>query len=214
MLRILFVFIFYFTLLALMAQEGRSFQIWNLNSVQGNLSSKSRIRIAEKVHYTPRADNIDVKFADIFLFRRPNNTFEYGGGFRLTRVDQEIEWLKERRYMVVGKIFNDSEKFEYGFVNRLEYRNFDKAINHFRHKQSFTLQFPEMTACKFRLYTTEETFIKFNSENFHMARLYAGLQTSGLKHLTMKIYYILEKYQRTNRWNTRDILGMNLSIEL
>ena len=134
----------FFAIFSLSAQEGRSFQIWNLNSVQGNITEKTGIKFSEKIHYSPRESNIDIKSADIALINRPNERFEFGTGFRISGVDQEYGWIKEQRYMVFGKIFKESEKFEYAFVNRIEYRNFDKAENHFRHKQSFTLLFPDL----------------------------------------------------------------------
>lgn len=214
MLRILLISVIYFLGYSLSAQEDRSFQIWNLNSVQGSLTEKMRIKLSEKIHYTPGESNLDIKSADFSITYRPKKRFDFGTGFRISGIEQETGWLREQRFVVFGNLFNESEKLEYSFVNRIDYRTFNNADNHFRHKQSFTLFFPIMTSWAFRFYSTEETFVKFNSENFHLARLYGGLQNEGLKHFTMKLYYVLEKYQRPDSWKTRDILGINLSFYL
>ncbi|HKJ79070.1 MAG TPA: DUF2490 domain-containing protein, partial [Prolixibacteraceae bacterium] len=126
---------------------------------------------------------------------------------------KDYGWLTENRAMLVGNLFHDSDQIEWSFSNRFEYRIFDQETNHFRHKQKFTVQFPVLTPGNFRFFVAEETFEKFTSDNLHIARIYAGFQAFELEHLQMKLYYILEKYKAAKTWNTRDILGLNLSYE-
>lgn len=196
-----------------MAQQ-RSFQIWNENSVEAGISTKTYLDVAGKIHYTPWNNRLDLKYANFYIFNELNNWFELGGGYRIAGINRDYDWLTEQRLMVVGNIFKDSETLEFNFSNRFEYRIFDKTANHFRHKQKFTVNFPVLTAWNLRFFVAEETFEKFTSENLHIIRAYGGLQLFELQYLQMKLYYILEKYKKEETWNTRDIFGLNVSIEV
>lgn len=204
-----------FLLLNLLANaQQRSFQIWNQNSIEISLSDKTLLKFSEKIHATPGNETFDLKFADVFLAREFNHWFEAGGGCRIAGISKDYGWLTEYRSMIYGNFEKESRNLELNFSNRFEYRTFNKADNHFRHKQKFTVEFPVLTAWNLRFYVAEETFEKFTKENLHLARLYGGIQVFELEHIQMKLYYILEKYKSVDVWNTRDIVGLNFSVEL
>lgn len=213
MFRLFTLALVFFPVLYLSAQE-RSFQFWNQNKVEAELTTKTTLAFSQKIHYTPRNSRPDLKFADAFLMREVQNWLEFGGGYRLAKIDRDLDWLTEQRLMVVGNIFNDSDMLEFNFSNRLERRIFNKAKNHFRHKQKLTVQFPKLASCNLRFWIAEETFEKFTTDNLHLVRFYGGLQLLVLQKLQMNMYYILEKYKHTENWNTRDILGLNLGINI
>lgn len=214
MSRFYFVVFLGFCFLAANAQKERSFQIWNQNSFEIALSKNTWIKFSEKIHYTPWNQNLDLKFADVFLAGELNHWLELGGGYRIAGINRDYGWLKEQRSMIYGNIFRESRKLEITFSNRFEYRVFDKAQNHFRHKQKLTLEFPTLSVWNLRFYVAEETFQKFTSQNLHLARFYAGMQLFEFEHLQMKMYYIFEKFKNNNLWNTRNIAGINLSVEI
>ena len=214
MSRFFIVVFLIFCFLATSAQKERSFQVWNQNSFEFGLSENTWIQFSEKIHYTPYNQMLDLKFIDAFLAREFNDWLELGGGYRVAGINNNYGWLTEQRSMVYGNVFKESRKLEFKFSNRFEFRAFDKTANHFRHKQQLTLEFPALTAWNFRFYLAEETFQKFNAQNLHLARFYAGVRVFEFEHLQMKMYYILEKFKNNNLWNTRDIAGLNLSVEI
>jgi hypothetical protein len=105
-------------------------------------------------------------------------------------------------------------KFEIDFSNRIEYRFFDKAANHLRHKQKLNLDFPPIPRTALTFYTSFESFYKFNSDGFHILRGYAGLNTIDKEHFDLKIYYVFEKNKNSTNWTSIDILGINMSVAL
>ena len=213
MIRIFIIALILFPIMHVSAQE-RSLQLWNQNKVDASLTRKTTLSVSEKIHYTPRNPRPDLKFADVFLMHNMKSWLEFGGGYRLAKINRIIDWLTEQRVMAVGNISNDSEILQLNFSNRLEYRIFNKAEDHFRHKQKLTLQFPVLTSWNLRFWIAEETFEKFTKDNLHLARLYGGLQIFELQYIQMNMYYILEKCKYADEWSTRDILGLNLGIDI
>jgi hypothetical protein len=151
-----------------------------------------------------------LKYADLFVNRKIKHWFKIGGGYRIAGLNKDFGWLTEQRSMIFGNISKEIKSLEFTFSNRFENWMLNKAENHFRHKQKLTVELPELTHWKLRLYFAEETLEKFNSDKLHLARLFAGLQAFELKSFQLKFYYVLEKYKADNSWNTRDILGLSL----
>ena len=115
--------------------------------------------------------------------------------------------------MLILNLFKDINQFHFKFSNRMEYRDYKVVESHFRHKQSFTVIFPAVTFMHLRFYTAEESFFKLNGERTHLARFYGGISTIEQNRFHLKLYYALEKYKLA-AWNTRDIVGINMSFSL
>lgn len=213
MTRFISTVFFAILLLNVNAQE-RLFQIWNQNNFDVNLTPKTSIGISEKIHYTPKYNSIDVKFADVTLDHKFSNWFGIGGGGRLLWINKEYGWLQEKRPMLYADLSSGFGKFEIDFSNRIEYRFLDKAKDHWRHKQKINLDFPRIPQTALQFYTSFESFYKFNSDGFHILRSYAGLNTIQKKHFELKIYYVFEKNKNSNDWTSIDILGVNMNVKL
>ena len=194
--------------------QDREFQVWNQNNFDVNLSTKTSIGISEKIHYTPKSNSIDVKFADVTLDHKFTKWFEIGGGGRLLWINKEYGWLREKRPMFYTGLSSGLGRFKIDFSNRIEYRFLDKSENHWRHKQKLSLDFPKIPQTALQFYTAFESFYKFNPERFHIFRGYAGINTIQKEHFELKIYYVLEKNKNFVNWGTTDIIGINMSVEL
>lgn len=213
MTRFISTVFFAILLLNVNAQE-RIFQIWNQNNFDVNLTPKTSIGISEKIHYTPKYNSIDVKFADLTLDHEFSNWFEIGGGGRLLWINKEYGWLHEKRPMFYANLSSGLGKFEIDFSNRIEYRFFDKAEDHWRHKQKLSLYFPIIPQTALQFYTAFESFYKFNPDGFHILRGYAGIETIKKEHFELKIYYVLEKNKNAANWTFIDIMGIDMSVKL
>ncbi|QGY46925.1 DUF2490 domain-containing protein [Maribellus comscasis] len=209
-----FVFIAVFLSVSSFSQEERKTQLWNYNKVSVYLSPKTSLEVVEKIHYTTQTNSVDVKFGDLWLTRKCNNWFEYAGGFRMNYVRKNNSWLEERRTMLLTELSKDIKKFDFSLSGRFEYRWFKEANEHFRFRQKLNINFPPVSKWGLNFFTSEESFIKMNSEKTHLARVYAGINTINKGHFEMKIYYSLEKIKSFDYWNTTDIIGMNMNIRL
>ncbi|HKL31428.1 MAG TPA: DUF2490 domain-containing protein [Tangfeifania sp.] len=193
--------------------QDRKFQIWNQNNFDVFLSEKTSIGISEKVHYAPRYNSIDVKFADITLDHKFTSWFEIGGGGRLLAIKKEYGWLQEKRPMLYADLSIGLGIFKIDFGNRIEYRFLDKSENHWRHKQKLSLNFPKIPQTALQFYTAFESFYKFNPDGFHIFRGYAGINTIQKEHFKLKVYYVLEKNKNAVSFTIIDILGIDMSVE-
>lgn len=199
-------------LFSVSAQE-RIFQLWNLNRVQVALSEKTKIGVTEKVHFTPHSGNIDLKLGDVTIKRSINPWFEAGVAGRILMIRKDYGWLQENRPMVFGDISKKLGRLGFGFSNRFEYRMFKHVDDHFRYRQMFSVELPPFVTPRLIIYAAEEGFIKFNDENLHIARLYAGTKLKCSRIFEMRFYYVLEKSKELDFWNTSDVVGMNLSLD-
>lgn len=213
MIRFLSTILFSFVLINCFSQE-RTFQFWNQNNFDVNLTPKTSIGVSEKIHYTPRNNSVNVKFADLTLDHKFYKWFEIGGGGRLLWINKEYGWLQEKRPMFYADLSSGLGKFEINFSNRIEYRFLDKASNHWRHRQKLSFDFPRISRTALQFYTAFESFYKLNSEGFHILRAYAGLNTIQKEHFDLNIYYVFEKNKNLLNWASIDILGINMNVKL
>jgi hypothetical protein len=195
------------------AQE-RRFQLWNVNNVEVKLSDKTKIGVTEKIHFTPQSGSIDLKFGDVSVKRIFNSWFEAGAVGRILFIRKEDGWLQENRPMIFGNFIKDAGQVELEFSNRFEYRMYKTEPDHFRYRQMITAELPLFHSQWLTAYFSEEGFIRFDNENLHLARLYAGTKLKCSNAIEMKLYYVLEKNKQAYIWRTSDVVGMNLSIDL
>jgi len=196
------------------AQE-HSFELWNKNQVEIAPWEKISITVAEKMHYSPKRNTLDLKYGEIFIGHQVLNWLEYGAGFRVSSTNLQIgEWLQENRTMVYADFGKDLKNFEFDLYNRFEYRTYKSLNNYFRYRHSLRMKFPAITDWGLQFYLQEEAFIKLNGEGTHLARFYSGLTAFEKEHIEIKIYYALQKLQVLNHWLSGDIVGLNLSFEI
>jgi hypothetical protein len=207
---LLFTLLFTFSVLA----QERTFQLWNLNNVEVKLSEKTKIGVTEKIHFTPQSGSIDLKFGDVSVKRIFSSWFEAGAVGRILLIRTENGWLQENRPMVFGNISKDVGQVELEFSNRFEYRMYKTLADHFRYRQMFTAELPLFAGHWITVYISEEGFVRFDDENLHLARIYAGTKLKCCNSFEMKLYYVLEKNKQAAFWRTSDVVGMNLNLDL
>ncbi|WP_372949037.1 DUF2490 domain-containing protein [Mariniphaga sp.] len=207
---LLFTLLFNFSVLS----QERTFQLWNLNNLEVNLSEKTKIGVTEKIHFNPQSGSIDLKLGDISFKRILNSWFEAGAVGRILLIRKEDGWLQENRLMIFGNFSKDAGKIELEFSNRFEYRMYKTLADHFRYRQMLTAELPLFAGQWVSAYISEEGFVRFDNENVHLARLYAGTKLKCSNTFEMKLYYVLEKNKQADIWRTSDVIGMNLSIDL
>lgn len=207
---LLFLILFF----VFVSAQDRTFQLWNQNNVEVMLSEKTKIGITEKIHFTPQSGSIDLKFGDVSVKRIFNSWFEAGAVGRILLIRKEDGWLQENRPMVFGNFSKNVGKVELELSNRFEYRMYKTLSDHFRYRQKFTAELPLFARQWISAYISEEGFVRFDNEKLHLARIYAGTKLKCSNTIEMKFYYVLEKMKRTNNWQTSDVVGMNMSIDL
>lgn len=212
MKKLVLIFVFYFFGNASFAEGERGFQIWNKNEILVYPWKKISINLAEKIHYSPERNGADVKYAELILTHKPYNWFEYGAGFRVAKANLYPGWLQEDRSMLIANFRKYHNRYVFKFSNRFEYRSFDNGFSHFRYKQDFKIDFPQLTAWGMQFYVSEEAFFKLNEIGLHLARLYGGISVIQKKWFKLNMYYALEKYKLIENWRTTDIVGVNLSF--
>jgi hypothetical protein len=196
------------------AQPERKFQIWNKNDFIFHPWKNITIDIAEKIHYWPEKNEVDVKYGELYLSHSPKKWFEYGAGFRATYKNTYPGWLSEYRPMILANFKKQYKKFNFKYSNRLEYRIFEIDVNHFRYRQEFLVEFPALTSWGLQFYSSEEAFFKLNGAGLHLARFYEGISVLEKEHFKLKLYYALEKMKLIENWGTTDVAGLNLSFIL
>ncbi len=196
------------------AQTERRFQIWNKNEFVIQPWNKFAIDVAQKIHYSPKNNNTDLLFGEMFLFHKPVDWINYGAGYRVAYANIFSYRIQENRTMLIVNFKKDFNNYNFKFSNRFEHRAYKTDINHFRYKQQLTLTFPALTSWGMQFYASEESFYKFNGIGTHLARFYGGLSGIQKEHFQLKIYYALEKYKIIESWATTDIMGLNLSITI
>jgi hypothetical protein len=194
------------------AQMERKFQIWNKNEITFQPWKNISIDFAEKIHYAPRQNTIELKYAELFLTHEPKKWLEYGAGFRIAQSFLYPGWLQENRSMFFADFSNRIHLFSLKFSNRMEFRSYPIGISYFRYKQSFTVTSPPISPMDVKLYTSEESFFKLNGIGVHLARIYAGLSALNKEHYHLKIYYAFEKSKLLETWYTTDIVGCNMGF--
>lgn len=195
-------------------QNERRLQIWNKNEVEIQPWKNISLSVAEKIHYSPDHNALDLKYGELFAFHSPLSWLEYGAGFRVSYSNLYVGWLQENRTMAVIDFKTRAKSIGIKFSNRFEYRNYKTNLDHFRYKQQTTLNFPQLTDWGMQFFIFEETFHKFNDAGFHLFRVSGGINGIQKKHFKLKLYYALEKYKVLKSWYTTDIIGTNLSFIL
>lgn len=195
--------------------QKRELEIWNKNQVQVKPFQNIFIDVAEKVQYSIEGDLLKVKYAEINVGHSPLKWLKYGLGYRLVDYNQGSGiWLKENRLIMFSNLNQKVQEFTFTFANRLEYRSFLKAENHFRHRQSFCIYFPSIVNWGMTFYLSEETFLKFNADDMHLARFYSGLRAVKTKRLDVNLYYALQKVKSTGEWHSGDVLGLDFHLHI
>ncbi len=69
------------------AELKRRFQIWNKNEIDIQPWQYVIIKVAEKNNYSTNHNDIDSKYAEIFLSHKPVRWFEYGTWIRVSYVN-------------------------------------------------------------------------------------------------------------------------------
>ena len=186
-------------------------ELWNKNQLNVTLSTRLTLKVAQKIHFIPESEKLEVFYGEVFLSDLPLGWMEYGAGFRVSKV-QPIKqtWTTENRLMVFADFTKTIDAFRFTFGNRFEYRNFSDLSDLFRYKQTFTLQFPNLTGWGIQFYASEETFFKLNDGKMNLARFFSGLHVLKTEHFRLSVYYGLQKTKVINKWYSSDIIGMNL----
>jgi len=211
--RILTLFLGICLIQLVVAQEDRKTEIWNQNSVSCNITEKLQLSVTEKMHLNAHDGSIQLKFGDVSLRNKINDWFSAGCGYRLLYIRKPDNWAVEKRPMIWGTLSKEICQLSCSFTNRLEYRFLDQSADHFRHYEKINIDFPPLTPLKLRFYVAEELFTRFNADNFHIVRLYGGLNTVQRKHFRMQLYYVWQKQKNALRhWDTYDIAGVNFNI--
>lgn len=195
------------------AQEERRFQVWNKNSVILHPWKTFELELTQKFHYSPKNQGMDLRYSEMFFGYKKKKWLKYGLGFRVSQANMYPGWLHENRSMLYIDFIKNTNAIQAKFTSRFEYRDFNSSNNHFRYRQALTLQSARLTPFHLRMFMTEESFYKFNGIGTHLARLHTGLSSSDEHHFQVKLYYIFEKYKRSE-WNTTDIAGINFSYNL
>lgn len=196
------------------AQE-RRFVLWNKNGVAIEPWEKITIDVAEKIHYSPDKNSIELKYGELSVWHEAKNWMKYGAGLRVSYANlQNGKWLNENRPMVYLNFLKDLNSFDLSFSNRFEYRTFEKIDNFFRYKQALKLNFPSLTSWGMQFYLSEESYYKMNGGGTHAARFYSGVKALDKKRFAMNLYYSLEKSRVSDIWLTTDIVGLNLSFSI
>ena len=196
-----------------LSQE-RKFQIWSSGSAKTRLRGSTWLGASGKTHYSPGNSGLDLKFGDVKIEQEITDWFKLGGGGRLLWIKKEYGWLQEKRPMLYGDLTAKMNPFELDFSNRIEYRFLNKAENHWRHRQKVTLNFPAIIQKRLIMFTAFESFFKFNTREVHLARLYAGIDAIRQKYFDLQVYYVFEKNRQPGFWNTTDVLGISISVEI
>ena len=179
------------------------------------LSSRLTLKIAEKIHFIPEYEKFEVLFGEVFISDHPVNWMEYGAGFRVTKLQPVKDtWTTENRLMLFADFSKTIEAFKLTFGNRFEYRNFRDLSDHFRYKQTFTCQFPKIAEWGMQFYVSEESFLRLDTGNLHLARFFGGLHALKTEHFQLSLYYGLQKAILRDDWYSSDIAGLNLQFTI
>lgn len=197
-----------------MAQE-RNFLLWNQNGMEVKISDRFSVGVNEKIHYNPRSGELNMKFGDVFVKRHFTDWFEMGVTGRMLWHKEKTGWLQETRAMWFGNLSAGLDKLDVDFSNRIEYRMYEVLPNHFRHRQMLSVEMPPFVDVRWlKVYLAGESFFRFDERQIHLARLYSGTKVRYSNTFEMKVYYVLEKSRKPSWWNTSDVIGLNLNIEL
>ncbi|MCY1722246.1 DUF2490 domain-containing protein [Prolixibacteraceae bacterium Z1-6] len=196
------------------AQE-RELTLWSKNEVSVSPWEEVSLSVAQKIHYTPERNSVDLKYSEVFIAHELKHWVEYSFGFRHSKLNiKNGNWLDENRPMFNINLIKNIEKFQFSFSNRLEYRLFKESNDYFRHRQSLKFNFPNITEWGMQFYVSEESFLKLNGAGTHLARVYTGLKAVDKAHFDINLYYSLQKAKFLNEWLTSDVVGLNLSFDI
>ena len=209
------IFLFFLFVVFNSSAQERQFTVWNKNEVSAAPSDKLTLKLAQKVHYSPERNSVDLIYGEFFLGYESKIWLEYGLGFRHSKLNlQNGSWLDENRPMFYFSLSKEIKNMELSFSNRLEYRVFKNVEDHLRHKQSLNLYFPNITHWGMQFYVSEESYLKLNGAGTHLARLSTGIKALDKTHFGMKLYYSLQKAKNINSWISTDIVGLNLNFTI
>ena len=214
MIKFCVILIYSFFAFTTFGQTERRFLIWNKNEVIIQPWKNISFNVAENIHYSPKLNALNQKYAELNLLHQPEKWVEYGAGFRVVKANTYPGWIKENRTMLIANFIKQYKQIGFKFSNRFEYRSIENDFQHFRYRQEFKVDFPALTNWGMNFYTCEESFIKLNEVGFHLIRFYEGLSIVQQQHFKLKLYYALEKYKLIDNWGTSDIIGLNMGFQL
>jgi len=123
-------------------------------------------------------------------------------------------WKEEQRFMLLLNLNKNIRRFELNFANRFEHRNIEDSYNHFRYREMLSLNFPQIPLLNTFFFISEEAFLRFDNREFHLFRLFGGIQTINSRRADLKVFYAYEKSLQEENWKSGNILGMNLKVKL
>ncbi|HPE75204.1 MAG TPA: DUF2490 domain-containing protein [Draconibacterium sp.] len=214
MIKFCVILIYSFFAFSTFGQTERRFLIWNKNEVIIQPWKNISFNVAENIHFSPKQNALNQKYAELNLLHEPEKWFEYGAGFRVVKANTYPGWIQENRIMLMANFLKQYKHFGFKYSNRFEFRSIENDLHHFRYRQEFKVDFSSLTSWGMRFYTSEESFIKLNEVGFHLIRFYEGLSIVQQQHFKLKLYYALEKYKLIENWGTSDIVGLNMGFQL
>ncbi len=193
MIKFYFILIFCFYAITTFGQTERRFLIWNKNEVVIQPWKNIAVDIAENIHYSPRQNAVNQKYAELFLSHQPENWFEYGIGFRVIKANTYPGWIQENRTMLIANFTKSHKQLVFKYSNRFEYRSFENDWHYFRYRQEFKIDFPALTNWGMKIYTSEEAFFKMTEDGFHLIRFYEGISIVDQQHFRVKVILCLRE---------------------
>jgi hypothetical protein len=104
-------------------------------------------------------------------------------------------------------------KAEFKLLNRFEYRILKDLDDYLRYRHAISFEVPPFNFSWLTLFAAEEGFYLFNYERFNRTRLSVGTRIKYNSTFEMKLYYMLEKNKMEPKWESVDILGLNMYVD-
>lgn len=192
------------------------FYLWNTNSIFKPLSEKTVLAFSFKTHFEAKQKEIDQNYFEGQFRYLLNSNLSVGAGYRLVREKDNENWQYENRYLTYLFYKKKSQNCDIYFTNRLSYRDFGNSNNHFRYYNKLMFILPVTLLSKtLHPFIAEELFVKLNSENVHLGRLFAGIRCWNDKKVKLDLY-AAKCFQKEEPgiWDTYPLAGANLMIFL
>ena len=189
--------------------------VWSYSSMSGNISEKTQLVFAEKLHYNVTRGQFDYNQSDLILYRKLHKNFSIGMAIRNAHAGRNGNRVSEITPQLYGVYKANPKNIGIIWSNRFGYRNFDTGDKQVRYRNKLTLISPlSYTKLRIRPYVAEEMFIKLNQDGFYNLRLFGGLYLFDIRFLKVNLFYCYNMIESDDVWKHQNVAALNLYFQI
>lgn len=195
------------------AQDDNDWQFWKAVSVEKKVTGILKFVVEEETRWSDNMNRFMYQAVDTGLVYAPFAWFDLGGNFRYLVQDDAGQWEHEARPHLNAVLKHQWNNLRVLNRSRLEYRYLTRTKDTWRYRNMSEIKFTsDWSLLKISPYLREETFFKFDQDNYNQNRLSGGFQFELFKHAEIDLFYLWQSLKSVGKWRDVNVLGTNIKF--